>query len=115
MVLRMSLPRRCLYLLSIFGLVWALTTGASAQTATLKPEELAVQVLNAANRAYNEQQFGPATERYREYLKTYANQKDVNLARYGLALCLLEAPQKDYKGAIEHLTPVVGIAEFTER
>lgn len=115
MVVRMGLPRRSLQSLAVLGLVWALSAVATAQTATLKPEELAVQVLNAANRSYNEQQFGPATERFREYLKTYGNQKDVNLARYGLALCLLEAPQKDYKGAIEHLTPVVGVADFAER
>ncbi|MDB5344945.1 MAG: hypothetical protein JWP89_3322 [Schlesneria sp.] len=83
--------------------------------AQLKPEELAAQVLNAANKAYNEKQFGPATERYREYLKSFGNQKDVNLARYGLALSLLEAPQKDYKAAIENLNPVVGVPDFVER
>ena len=44
-----------------------------AQNTTLKPEELAAQVINAANKAYNEKQFGVAVERYREYLKTHAN------------------------------------------
>jgi TolA-binding protein len=93
---------------------WVPTVDAQP-AAQLKPEEMAVQVLNAANRAYNEKQFGPAVERYREYLKTFGNQKDANLARYGLALALLEAPQKDYKGAIENLNPVAGVQDFPER
>jgi len=87
----------------------------SAQTATLKPEELAAQVVNAANKAYHEKQFAVAVERYREYLKTHGNQKDVTLARYGLALCLLEQPQKDLKVAIEMLSQVVGAQEFSDR
>ncbi|MBC7821096.1 MAG: hypothetical protein IAG10_29775, partial [Planctomycetaceae bacterium] len=88
---------------------------SSAQNTTLKPEELAAQVINAANKAYNEKQFPVAIERYREYLKTHGNQKDATLARYGLALCLLEQPQKDFKVAIETLNPVVGVQEFADR
>ena len=87
----------------------------SAQNTTLKPEELAAQVINAANKAYNEKQYPVAIERYREYLKTHGNQKDATLARYGLALCLLEQPQKDFKVAIETLNPVVGVQEFADR
>lgn len=100
----------------VLGLAFAVPGSTLAQPQQqLKPEEMAVQVLNAANQAYNEKQFGPATERYREYLKTFGNQKDANLARYGLALSLLEAPQKDYKGAIENLNPVAGVQDFPER
>lgn len=102
-------------LLTVCLAVISLSSAWAQPAAPLKPEEMAAQVLNAANRAYNEKQFGPAAERYREYLKTFSNQKDVNLARYGLALCLLEAPQKDYKGAIETLNPVAGVADFSER
>ena len=85
------------------------------QNTTLKPEELAAQVINAANKAYNEKQFGVAIERYREYLKTHGNQKDATLARYGLALSLLEPPQKDFKVAIETLNQVVGVQDFADR
>ena len=116
MVDQIRLQRRSLSSLLTWGLLLTLAGSATAQPATpLKPEEMAVQVLNAANRAYNEKQFAPATERYREYLKTFGNQKDVNFARYGLALCLLEAPQKDFKGAIENLNPVIGVQDFVER
>ncbi len=90
---------------------------ANAQETQLKPEEMAAQILNAGNKAYNEKQYPIAMDRYREYLKTFSNQKDVTLVRYGLALCLLEAPapQKDFKAAIETLNQVVGVQEFTER
>ncbi|MEK6262692.1 MAG: tetratricopeptide repeat protein [Planctomycetota bacterium] len=102
-----------------WGFALALAMVATEATAwgqaALKPEEMAAQIVNAANKAYNEKQFPAAIERYREYLKTYSNQKDVTLARYGLALCLLEAPQKDYKVAVETLTQVVGVQEFTDR
>lgn len=105
-----------LALLGLMLLGAALRSGnCSAQTTTLKPEELAAQVINAANKAYNEKQFGVAVERYREYLKTHANQKDVTLARYGLALSLLEPPQKDFKVAIETLNQVVGVQDFADR
>ena len=33
--------------------------------AALKPEEMAAQIVNAANKAYNEKQFPAANERYR--------------------------------------------------
>ena len=116
MKLRMNSLDQVLRFVLTLGLTVVLASSAVAQPAAqLKPEEMAVQVLNAANKAYNEKQFAPATERYREYLKTFGNQKDANLARYGLGLCLLEAPQKDYKLAIENLNPVVGVADFAER
>lgn len=112
MIIRMRLlaPRLLLVVLAS-----GMFTGVVLAQPQLKPEEMAVQVLNAANRAYNEKQFGPAADRYREYLKTFGNQKDVNFARYGLALCLLEAPTKDYKGAIENLNPVAGVQDFVDR
>ena len=115
MIVRVNfLHRYFLQTCATLGLLTLLSSSAWAQPA-LKPEEMAVQVLNAANKAFNEKQFGPAAERYREYLKTFGNQKDANLARYGLALALLEAPQKDYKGAVEQLNPVAGVQDFVER
>ena len=109
-----ALSRRFLRFCATLGLVTLFSSSVWAQPA-LKPEEMAVQVLNAANKAFNEKQFGPAAERYREYLKTFGNQKDANLARYGLALTLLESPQKDYKGAVEQLNHVAGVQDFAER
>src|SRR5436190_23661237 len=81
----------------------------------LKPEEAAAQLLASANKAYDEKQFPFAIERFRQYLKDFGGQKDANPARYGLALALLEGPQKDYKSAIEALAPVVGVQDFPGR
>ncbi|RLT04003.1 MAG: hypothetical protein DWI21_15000 [Planctomycetota bacterium] len=109
--------RGCRIVLLGFTLIGAAFREApcSAQNTTLKPEELAAQVINAANKAFNEKQFPVAVERYREYLKTHGNQKDAMLARYGLALSVMEQPQKDFKVAIEMLNPVVGVQEFADR
>jgi cellulose synthase operon protein C len=112
------LPYRILAV--VFGLVLAnvsglMTESASAQPPQLKPEEMAAQIANAGNKAYNEKQYPVAIERYREYLKTYSNQKDATLVRYGLSLCLLEGPQKDYKAAVDTLNQVVGVQDFVDR
>ena len=111
-------PWNCFSWLCRRGVVLALgviVSGIALGQAPLKPEEMAAQVANAGNKAYNEKQFPVAIERYREYLKTFSNQKDVTQVRYGLALCLLEAPQKDYKVAVETLNQVVGVQEFADR
>ena len=54
------------------GLV-AFAASADAQETQLKPEEMAAQILNAGNKAYNEKQYPVAMDRYREYLKTFSS------------------------------------------
>ncbi|MFM7843425.1 MAG: tetratricopeptide repeat protein, partial [Planctomycetota bacterium] len=89
-------------------------TVASAQ-APLKPEEQAALVLNAGNKAFNNKQYNVAAERFREYIQKFPNQKDVTAARYGLGLALLETNPRDFKNAIEALTPAAGVNEFVDR
>lgn len=96
-------------------LACVLTTPLAAQTANLKPEEQAAQLLNAANRAFNEKQIPVAIDRYREYVQKFANQPEIQAARYGLGLALLEQTPRDYKAATEALTPPAGAPEFPER
>jgi len=83
--------------------------------AQLKPEEQAAIVLAAGRKAYNEKQYPLAIDRFQEYLKTFGNQKDVNAARYGLGLCLIEGPQKNYRLAVDTLQPLAGVADFPDR
>ena len=52
----------------------------------LSPEDAAALVLNAGRRAYNEQKFPAAAERFREFLKVAPNHKEAAAARYGLGL-----------------------------
>jgi TolA-binding protein len=92
----------------------AITGEACAQN-QLKLDEQAAIVLAAGRKAYNEKQYPVAIERFQEYLKTFGNQKDANSARYGLGLCLIEGPQKNYRLAVDTLQPLAGVGDFADR
>src|SRR5438105_3432827 len=85
----------------------------SAAPAQVTPEQAADMLLASARRAYNEKNYPFAADRFREFLAKYGNHKDVNAARYGLALALLDGP-KDYNGAVEQLQPLAGVKDFAE-
>ncbi len=91
---------------------WPASTAAQDQ---LTVEQQAAQVINAGRRAWNEKQYNVAADRFREYLKTYGNQKDATAARYGLGIVLLDGPQRDLKGAVEVLTQAAGDGGFVDR
>jgi len=93
--------------LAAFSLVLSM-----AHAEPLNPDEASLLILNAGRRAFNEQQYPVATERFREFLKVAPNHKDASLARYGLGLALLESG--DLKGAVESFTPAAA-ADFPER
>jgi len=81
----------------------------------LKPEDAAAMTLNAGRRALNEKNYPFAAERFREFLKTFGGHKDAPSASYGLALALLEGPQKDPTAAVEALNRVVGSGDSPDR
>ena len=91
------------------------SVSAKAQAPQLTTEEKAAQLLNSGNKAFNDKQYPVAIERYREYIKLYSNSKEVNAARYGLGLALLELPARDAKGAIESLKSPADAQDFAER
>ncbi len=100
------------------GLVSLVLLGAPAIPAfaePLSPDDAAAQILNTARHAYNEQKFDVATERFREFLKSYGGNKQAAAAQYGLGLSLLEVPTKDYPKIIEALSAAAGNAEFADR
>jgi tetratricopeptide (TPR) repeat protein len=68
----------------------------------LPPDEATLLVLNSGRRAFNEQKYPFAADRFREFLKVAPTHKDAPAARYGLGLALMEAG--DAKGALESLT-----------
>ncbi|MFO0871560.1 MAG: tetratricopeptide repeat protein [Pirellulales bacterium] len=86
-----------------------------AQTANLQPAEQAAQLLNAAHRAFNEKQLPVAADRFREYGQKFANQPDIQAARYGLGVTLLELQPRDYKAATEALSGPAGAQDFPDR
>jgi TolA-binding protein len=90
---------------------WTCATSAPAQ---LKPEQAADMLLASARRAYNEKNYPFAAGRFKEFLGRHGNHREADAARYGMALCLLEGPDRDYAGAIEQLQVLVNKKEFPE-
>jgi len=79
-------------------------------------EAAARRMLESARRAYNERNYRAfAAERFREFLRYHGSHKDAASARYGLALALLDGPEKNYKEAASALEQVVGQQDFAER
>ena len=94
-------------------LLCALAPRAFAQDLT--PDEAAALLLNGARRAYNDQKYDFAAERFREFLRTFSDHRQAVAARYGLALAILEGPEKDYKAAVEALQNVAGRGDFPDQ
>jgi tetratricopeptide (TPR) repeat protein len=95
-----------------FGIALAASPANLLRAQQLTPDDAATLVLNAGRRAYNEQKFPAAAERFREFLKVAPNHKEVAAARFALGLCLLEAG--DVKGATESLQQASAV-EFPDR
>lgn len=81
----------------------------------LPPEDKALMLLNSARQAYNDRNYPFAAQRFRAFLQEFGGHKDVAAARYGLALTLIEGPEKDYNQALDQLQNVVGINNFPDR
>ncbi len=82
--------------------------------ADVPADQAAEMLLNAARKAYNEQNYPFASAKFLEYLQKFSNQPGVNGARYGLALSFIESPERNYEKAIEQLTPLAGNASLPE-
>lgn len=98
------------------GLLAGLTIllATSVGTSQVSPEQAADMLLGSARRAYNEKQFAFAAQRFKEFLDRYPSHKETNAARYGLALALLDGPERDYARAAEVLQPLAGAKEFAD-
>jgi TolA-binding protein len=83
--------------------------------AQVTPDQMAEMILNSARKGYNEKNYPFAVMRFREFLAKFGGHKDAPIARYGLALSLLDGPDKDHAGALEQLTPLMGLKDFPER
>ena len=70
------------------------------------PDQAADMLLTSAKTAYNAKDYVFAAGRFREFLAKFADNKDAVAARYGLALALLDGPDKDYNAAVEQLQPL---------
>jgi TolA-binding protein len=93
--------------LALFGLPAARGQGNADQPAEA--------LLTAANKAWQEKNYPVAAARFREFLSKYATHNKVPAARHGLALALMDGPDKDYAAAAEQLRHLAGDKEFAAR
>ena len=84
-------------------LLWA----AALPAQQVAPDQAADMLLTSAKTAYNAKDFAFAAGRFREFLAKFANHKDAVAAHYGLALALLDGPDKDYN-ARRRTAPAAG-------
>jgi TolA-binding protein len=106
------LALRLTLILAIPGTLGLLPASGQNQ---LTPDDAAFMLLNSARRAYNEKNYTFARDRFREFLQKHGNHKEVPSARFGLALALLDGPEKDYNAALEPLQQIVGVQDFPDR
>lgn len=81
----------------------------------INPDQAALMVLSAGQRAYNEHNYQAASDRFREFLKQYAGRKEAAAAQYGLGMSLLELPDKNFTDLIAALTQASAAADFPDR
>ena len=99
---------------SLTAVMLALLAG-TALWAQVTPEQQAEMLLNSARKAYNEKNYAFATAKFREYLGKFAASKDAPAARYGLALTLIDGPDKKYDEAREIMQTLAAAKDFPER
>jgi TolA-binding protein len=87
---------------------------AAPAAAQVSNEQQAEVLINTARKAYNEKNYPIATAKFREYLQRFPNFKDAAGARHGLALVLLEGPQKNFAEARDLLQAIAGNKDLPE-
>ena len=77
-------------------------------TRQVTPEKAADMLLTAGRKAYNEQNYPFAAAKFQEYLQKFGGNPNANAARYGLGLCLIDGPERNFEKAIEPLSALAG-------
>ena len=103
--------------INVLPLVCAFLTGitSSVALAQLTPDQQADMLLNAARKAHNEKNYAFAQTKFREFLAKFASHKEAPAARYGLALTLIDGPEKKYDEAREVMASLAANKEFADR
>lgn len=92
------------------------TSSLPACAQNLSGADRAAIVLTTAKSAFNDQNYEAAAAQFREFLRQGAGTRaDILSARYGLGVCLIEGPAKDYKGAVDSLGQPANVAKFKDR
>src|SRR5260370_1093509 len=91
-----------------FPLLVIVLAQAPAALAQVPPDQQAEMILASARKAYTERNYPFAADRFREFLQKFGGHAKAADARYGLALVLLEQPERNYALAAEQLQPLAG-------
>jgi TolA-binding protein len=99
----------------LLAVVFGLASGLPAFAQN--PDAAAEMMLTSARKAFNDKNLPFAATRFREFLQKYGGHKEATSARYGLALALLDGPEKDRNQTEiqQLLTNVIGDKNFADR
>ena len=97
----------------VAGLLLAAMVSPLTQ-AQVTPDQQAEMLLNSARKAFNEKNYAFAAVKFREYLSKFGGHKESDAGRYGLALSLIEGPEKKWDEARDLLLPLAAKKEFAD-
>ena len=83
--------------------------------AQITQDQQADMLLNSARKAYNEKNYAFAQGKFREFLMKFATHKDAAAARYGLALALIDGPEKKLDEARDLMQSLAADKNFADR
>jgi len=86
-----------------------------ARAQQLSKEQAAQLLLDSARRAYNEGKYDFAAQRFGEYVRQYRDYGGRYAAQYGLAMCLLTRPQRDYQALHDAFRDAAASSSLPER
>src|SRR5262245_8247446 len=93
--------------------LFTLTLGTVAAQPTA--DQHAEMLLNVGRKAYAEANPQFAAEKFREFLTKFGAHKDAHSARLGLAIALLDLPDRNYQAALDAVLPAANDAKFPEQ
>ena len=99
--------RRCVLPRWAFAALSVLALGQSGY-GQVPADQAAEMLINSARKAYAEPNYPFAAARFTEFLQKFGGHPQVNSARYGLALCLIDGPERNFEKAIEALNLLAG-------
>ncbi len=108
---RQNLALRIILLCSIPTISGLLPSPAAAQVA---PDQAAEMLLTSARGAFNKKDYSFAALRFKDFIDKFGSHKEAPAARYGLALCLLEGPERDHQRALDNLQHLAGLKDFPD-
>jgi len=103
--------------LALFGLLvlTAELTTPARLAAQPTADQQAEMLLNIARKAYVEANPQFAVERFKEFLQKFGGHKEAQSARLGLAIAILDLPDRNYQLALETVTPAANDGNFPDR